>query len=69
MTDIDEYQKVASLVCMDIDTVLQAAERKPDMALDLLRMLKDKKDAVVNDKQCRDMRYGATCTIFNINKQ
>ncbi len=69
MKDIDEHQKVAALVCMDIDIVLKAAEKKPELALGLLRMLKDKKDAILNDKECRDSRYSATCTIFNIKKQ
>ncbi len=66
--DIDEYQKVAALVCMDIDIVLKTAEQNNDMALDLLRMLKEKKDNVVNDKKCRDSRYNAVSIVLNIGK-
>jgi hypothetical protein len=63
---VDEYQKVAALLCLDIDTVMVTAERHPDMALGLLKMLKERKDNMVNDPVIRDVRYSACCTVFNL---
>ncbi len=65
---INEYQMVAALVCMDIDIICRTAERKPEMALEAIRKLKERKDKIVNDEEHRKMRYGATCSVFNIGR-
>jgi len=62
----DEYQKVAALVCMDIDTIFSAAERNPERAMDFLELLKAKKDDIVNNQNIRDTRYKATCNVFAV---
>lgn len=64
---VDEYQKIAALLCLDIDTITTTAERNPDMALGLLQMLKERKDDMVNDPKIRDIRYSACCTIFTLS--
>jgi len=67
MCDISDYQKVAALVCLDIDTVVKAAKAKPELAIDLLVMLKERKDDLVNIKKVRDGRYSATVNIFTLS--
>jgi len=66
MTQVTEHQKVAALVCMDIDTIYAAAKNHPDKAMDFLELLKAKKDDVVDTPSIRDSRYAATCNIFSI---
>jgi hypothetical protein len=66
MTDITEHQKIAALVCMDIDTIHAAAKKHPDKAMDFLDLLKAKKDDVVDTPSIRDTRYAATCDILTI---
>ena len=66
MSDISEYQKVAALVCMDIDIMAKAAERKPETAIEYLRKLKEMKDSVVSDGGCRDSRYAACQAVFAV---
>lgn len=65
---VTEHQQVAALVCMDIDTWLETAERNPEMALDCLRGLKKMKDEVISDEKIRTMRYEATCAIFSLTR-
>lgn len=63
---VTEHQMVAALVCMDIDVFSEVVEREPEMALEVIRKLKERKDNIVDDKEHREMRYRATCSIFNI---
>lgn len=63
---ISEHQQVAALVCMDIDTWLETAERNPDLALNCLRGLKKMKDKVINDPDMREIRYNASCSLFSL---
>lgn len=63
---IGEYPKVAALICIDIDVAFKAAETKPEMAMALLKMLKDKKDGLVNNKKLRDTRYSSTVAALSI---
>ena len=67
MSEITEYQKVAALLAMDIDTMLVTAEANPQIALGLLKKLKERKDIIINDRQVRDVRYSATASIFNLS--
>lgn len=64
--EISEYQKVAALVCMDIETAAIAAANKPESAPALLRLLKEQKDKAINDKSSRDERYKAACLLFSL---
>ncbi len=61
-----EYKKAAALLSMDIDTIVSAAESNPNHALELLRLLKAKKDVIVSDEAARNTRYVASCNVFNI---
>ncbi len=63
-----EYKKAAALLSMDIDTIVSAAESNPNHAMELLRLLKAKKDVIVSDDDVRNTRYVATCSVFNITK-
>lgn len=65
---VTEYQMVAALVCMDIDMMADTAKRNPDMALGLLKKLKERKDRVVGDIEHRESRYSSTCNIFNLTR-
>ena len=67
MSEITEYQKVAALLAMDIDTMLLTAEANPQIALGLLKKLKERKDTLINDRQIRDVRYSATVSVFNLS--
>ena len=64
MNEITEYQKVAALVCLDIDTIVKAAESKPELAMDFLLKLRGMKDKVVDDEKNRDTRYAACQSVF-----
>ncbi len=64
----DEYQMVASLLSMDVETMCTAAERDEKLALGLLQELKKRKDKLINDKKYREGRFNATQTIFNIKR-
>ena len=57
--EISEYQKVAAIVCWDIDIALEAAKLDPEQALSILSLIKEKKDKVIADADVRDMRYSA----------
>jgi len=63
--EISEYQKVAAIVCWDIDIVLKAAEIHPEKAIDLIKALKKNKDKAITDDDFRDMRYSATGAVIN----
>jgi hypothetical protein len=65
---VTEYQQVAALLCMDIDTWVETAENNPEMALDALRELKKRKDEMIGDENIREMRYNAACALFSLNK-
>jgi len=67
MSETTEYQKVAALLAMDIDTMLLTAEANPQIALGLFKKLKERKDLIINDKQVRDTRYYATARVFNLS--
>lgn len=63
-----EDKKIATILCLDIDTLNSAVENNPDMALGFLKMLKERKDDILNDKKKRDSRYNALKILFSINK-
>ena len=61
---ISEHQQVAALVCWDIDTWLEQAEKYPETALECFREVKKNKDKAINDPKAREMRYSAACSLF-----
>lgn len=67
----EEYQQVAALVCLDIDLLAKIAENE-DLDAEFLRgsirLLKEKKDALINDPEVREMRFGSTQLLFNLKK-
>lgn len=63
---VNDCQKIAALVCMDIDTLLVAAENRPADALEFFRLLKNKKDDMINNEILRDTRYAAVCNLSSI---
>jgi len=56
----EEYRAVAALVCWDIDLLWDVVERNPEMAVEAMCKLKERKDRIVGDRAYREMRYGAT---------
>ena len=66
MSSSDEYQQVAALLAMDVQTTYMAAKNHPEMALDLLEMLDMKREQLINDPKYREMRYNATRTVFAV---
>ena len=66
MGEITEYQKVAALVCSDIDLMVSAAERNPAFALGLLKKLQAMKNDLIFNSETRDSRYSATCSVMSL---
>jgi hypothetical protein len=62
----DDYQKVAALLSLDIQTTAMAVANNPDMAGGLMKLLEERRLRVINDAEHRDMRYGAACTVFTV---
>lgn len=66
MSEITEYQKVAALLCSDIDLMVSAAERRPDLALGLLKKLQTMKNDLISESKVRDSRYSASCAVLSL---
>jgi len=62
----EDYQKVAALLSMDIQTHAMAAASNPKLAAGLMAELEKKRLRVINDAEHRDMRYGAAQTVFTV---
>lgn len=65
----DEYKQVAAIVCSDLKMLSIVAENKSydaDFLRGMIKMTKDKMDAVQNDPKMREMRYNAMCGIASI---
>lgn len=66
---ITEHQKVAAIVCQDINTWFMAAENNPDMdTLELFRRLKQAKDKILEDKKMLDQRFYGMSMLYNLPK-
>lgn len=63
---VDEYQKVAALLSMDIQSHALAAANNPHMAQGLMEKLEEKRLLVTNDAEYRDRRYSAACSMFSV---
>lgn len=63
---VDDYQKVAALLSMDIQTHAMAAANNPKLAAGLMAELEKKRLRVINDAEHRDMRYGAAQLVFTV---
>jgi len=63
---VDEYQKVAAIVCNDMK-VLGALTERQDVDEDFLRksilMMVEKMEEAINNPRIRDMRYSAMCAL------
>jgi hypothetical protein len=66
MSEITEYQKVAALLSMDIQTMSMAVARHPDMAAAMFAKLEENRLRIINDVDYRELRYGASMVVFNI---
>jgi len=65
----DEHKQVAAIVCMDIDIMAKVAENESldaDFLRGYMKMIKEKKDEVVNDPKKRELRFNAMCIINEI---
>ena len=69
MSNVNEFQQVAAIVCMDIDTLAKVAEND-EFDADFLRMmifrLKKQKDLAISDAKSRETRYNAITVVFNV---
>ena len=69
MSDVNEFQQVAAITCMDIDTLAKVAENE-EFDADFLRMmiirLKKQKDLAISDAKVRKVRYNALTVVFNV---
>lgn len=65
----DEYQEVAAIVCMDVDLLATVAENESldaDFLRGSIKLLKEKKDAVINDPKSRSMRYSSMQNVLSV---
>ena len=66
---VDEYQQVAAILALDIDTLATVAEND-EFDADFLRVmivrLKRNKDLAISDAKVRESRYNAINMIFNV---
>lgn len=62
----NEYQKVAAIVCSDMN-LLGALAKREDLDGEFLRqsilMMVDKMEDAINNPKSRDMRYSAMCSL------
>lgn len=61
----EDYQKVAALLSMDIQTHAMAAASHPKLAEGLMAKLEERRLLIINDDEYRDRRYAAATTVFN----
>jgi len=66
MSEISEFQKVAALLSMDIQTMSMAVANNPKFAVDMFAKLEENRLRVINDVDYRNMRYGASMVVLNI---
>jgi len=68
---VTEAEQIVAIINMDIDLLMAVADRKKDdsdMLYGSIRLLKQKKDALINDPDMREMRYEAFAQILTIAK-
>ena len=69
MSNVNEFQQVAAIVCHDIDILAKVAEtgswKKEDL-IKLIFRLKQQKDLAISDAIDRDSRYNALTVVFNL---
>ena len=65
-THNSDYQKVAALLSMDIQTPAMAAASNPKLAGGLMEKLEERRLRIINDAEYRDMRYGASQTVLAV---
>ena len=69
MSDVNEFQQVAAIVCHDVDILAKVAENDEwdaDMLRGLIFRLKSQKDLAISDAKVREMRYNALTVVFNV---
>lgn len=69
MSNVNEFQQVAAIVCHDIDILAKVIESKKWTAKDLTIMvnrLKNQKDLAISDAKDRNVRYNALTVVFNV---
>ena len=66
--EISEYQKVAALLCNEIEILFHAKEiiNDLDRLKGMISRLKNQKDKFTTDKESRDSSYLAVNTLFNL---
>lgn len=66
--EISEHQMVAAILAMDIDLSYDVMKEKPelDQMIHEIKRLKENRDLAINDKESRERRYWAMCTVFNL---
>lgn len=68
MSEITEFQKVAALVCMDIDLFSDMAKDTPESAPELMAKLRQMKDDLMADKELINKRYSAASNVFSASQ-
>ena len=63
----EKYRMIASLLSLDIELCYRTINSRPDLAVKLIDNLKEKKDNLINDTQCREARFNACNTISNLS--
>lgn len=63
---VDEYQKVAALLSMDVQLCAMVVENDPEMAVEAMAELEKRRLRLINDVDWRDMRYAAAGKVFTI---
>jgi len=65
----EEYQQVAALVCMDIDTLLEISQQPENTVKDLqdqIALLHEMKEDIIKNPEKRKSRYNAACALFGM---
>jgi hypothetical protein len=68
MSGVSEYQQVAALVCMDLDTLAVLCDHKDMTADDYrahIRHVVSAKNELISDAEVRNQRYAAAAFVFN----
>ena len=62
----DEYQKVAALLSLDIQTMSMAVTNNPHLAVGMFEKLEANRQRLIRDVDWRDMRYAAAVNVFTV---
>ena len=65
----EQYQQVAALVCLDLDTLLESSRDKYITLVELkeqIKLIHSMKDQMIVDEDLRETRYATACILFNL---